>query len=106
MKLAAAGARVLHGAEQYGMLKEFAILDHQLDAGRIHVDDASGADVQVSDFAVTHLIVRQADILAAGMNQRIGILAQQAVVNRLAGKSDGIGFSFGTVAPAVEDDED
>jgi hypothetical protein len=103
MKLAAA-ARALHGVKQNGLVEEFAILDHQLDAGRIHVDDAPGANVQVPDLAVAHLIVRKPNILTAGVNQRIGILTQQAVVNRLASEGDGVGFGFGAVSPAIEDD--
>src|SRR5437667_1409330 len=106
MKLAAAGAGVLHGIKQHRMFEEFAILDHQFDPRRIHVDDAAGADIQVSDFAVAHLIVRQPHVLAAGVNQRIGIFAEEPVVNRLASKGDGVSFGFGAVAPAVEDDED
>ena len=88
------------------MREELAVLDHQLDAGAVHVHDAAGADVEVADFAVAHLPVGQADEVAAGVNERVGILAQQAVVGRLAGERDGVGLGFGAVSPAVEDDED
>ena len=105
VKLAATGARVLHRVQQNGILKEVSVLDHQLDARGIHVHNSTRADIQMSDFAVAHLTIRQPDIRAAGLNQRVGILAQQAVVNRLAGERDGVGFGFGSVSPAVEDDE-
>ena len=39
------------------------------------------------------------------MNESIGILAQQPVIGGLAGERDGVGFGFGAVSPAVEDDE-
>src|SRR6266853_6997108 len=104
MELTSTGSRVLHAIEQHRMFEELTILDHQLDAGRIHVDHAPGSNVQMSYFTVAHLIVRQTDVLAAGMDQRVGILAQQPVVNRLSGKGDGVSFGFGTVSPAVEDD--
>ncbi len=68
--------------------------------------DAAGADVEVADLAVAHLAFGQADERAAGVDERVGILAQQAVVGGLAGECDGVGFGFGAVAPAVEDDED
>ena len=106
VKLAAAGAGVLHRIEQHRVFEEFAILNHELDAGRIHVYDSSCADVQVPDFAVAHLPIGQPNIGAAGLDERVGIFAQQAVVNRLAGQGDGVGFGFGAVAPAVEDYED
>ena len=105
MQPAATGARILHGREQNGVRKEFAILNHQLDAGTVHVHDASGTDVEMADFAVAHLSVGQADVVAAGLNQRVGIFAQQAVVVGLAGQGDGVGFGLGAVAPAVENDQ-
>src|SRR5215469_7867364 len=64
------------------------------------------ADVEVPDFAVAHLAFRQANKRAAGLNQGVGIFAQQAVVSRLAGEGDGVSFGFGAITPAVEDDED
>ena len=87
------------------MREEFAVLDHQIDARDVHVHDAAGADVEVADFAVAHLAFGQPDKRAAGVNQRVGILAQQAVVGWLARERDGIGFGFGAISPAVEDDE-
>ena len=100
-----AGARMLHGIEQHGMREEFAVLDHQIDARDVHVHDAPRADVEVPDFAVAHLPFGQSDERPAGVNERVGILAQQPVVGRLARERDGVGFGFGTVSPAVEDDE-
>lgn len=106
MKLAAASARILHGFEQDRMFEEVAVLDHQLDASRVHVHDAARSNVQVANFAVAHLPIRQANVRAAGLNQRIRIFTQQAVVSRLACQCDGVSFGFGAIAPAVEDDED
>ena len=76
------------------MGKEFAVLDHQLDARAVHVHDAARADVEVADFAVAHLAVGQADKVPAGLDQRVGILAQQAVVGGLARQRDRVGFAF------------
>ena len=42
----------------------------------------------------------------AGLNQRVGIFPQQAVVHWFAGQSDGIGFGFCTISPAIKDDKD
>src|SRR5438034_113540 len=105
MKLAASGTSILHGFQQHGMLEEFTVLDHQLDASRVHVDNASGTNVQMADLAIAHLVIWKPDVLAAGVDERVGILAQQAVVIRLAGKGNGIGFAFRAVSPAVKDDK-
>ncbi len=87
------------------MREELAVLDHQVDAGDVHVHDAPGADVEMANLAVAHLPFGQADERSAGMNQRVGILAQQPVIGRLARERDGIGLGFGAISPAVEDDE-
>src|SRR5215471_3848891 len=59
----------------------------------------------MADFAVPHLPFRQSDERSAGMDQRVGIFAQQAIVRRFARERDGISFRLGAVAPSVEDDE-
>ena len=106
VQAASAGTGIFHGGEQHRMREEFAVLDHELDARAVHVHDASRADVEMPDFAITHLAVRQSDVRAAGVNQSVGIVAQKAVIIRLAGQRDGVGFGFGAISPAVEDDED
>src|SRR5579863_635556 len=88
------------------MGEELAVLDHQLDARAVHVHDASSADVKVAHLTVAHLTVGEADKRAAGLDERVGIVAQKAVVCGLAGERDRIGFGLGAIAPAVEDDED
>ena len=105
MQSTTGGLRVLDGGEQDGVREEFAILDHQLNAGAVHVNDTASSDIEMADLAVAHLTVGQADKFAAGLHERVGILAQQAIVGGFAGKRDGVGFGFGAVAPAVEDDE-
>src|SRR5580704_11223551 len=106
VQAALAATRMLHRGEQHGVGKELSVLDHQIDAGDVHVHDAAGADVEMSDFAVSHLPFGQADKRSTGMDESVGIFAQQAVVGRLAGQRDRVGLGFGAIAPAVEDDED
>ena len=105
MQAPPAGARVFHGSDQRRVGKEVAVLDHQVDAGDVHVNDASGADIQMPDLTVPHLSFGQTHKRPAGMNQRVGIFPQQAVVGGLARESDGVGFGFGSVAPSVENDK-
>src|SRR5882757_83 len=97
MEAASAGTGIFHRAQQNGVRKEFAVLNHQLDASAVHVHDASGADVEMSDFAVSHLAIRQANVTAAGLNESVGIVAQQAVICWLAGEGDGVGFGLGAI---------
>jgi hypothetical protein len=84
---------------------EFAGGNLGVNAGDVHLHDASGADVEVADFAVAHLSVGQSDEMLAGADEGIGKLAQQLVVGGLAGQGDGVVGGFGAVAPSVEDGE-
>ena len=95
-------AGVLHRIQQNGMLKEFSVLNHEVDAGNVHVHDAARANVQMTDLAVAHLPFGQTHERPAGMNERIRIFAQQPIVGRLVRERDGIGFRFCAITPAVE----
>src|SRR5579864_308144 len=105
VKPALSGARMFHRLEQHRMREEFAILDHQIDARDVHVHNASRADVKMPDLAISHLPFGQSDESAAGMKQGVGVLAKQAVVRRFTRQRDGIGFGFGAISPAIENDQ-
>src|ERR1700676_4433243 len=106
MQPSLANSRMLHSCEQHGMREELTISDHQINASDVHVHDAAGANIEMSNLAVAHLSLGQADEGSAGMNERVGIFAQQPVVSRLACERDGVSFCFGAITPAVEDDQD
>src|SRR5271155_4247990 len=105
MQSSFANARVLHRREQHGMREKFAILDHQIDAGDVHVHDAARANIKMPNFAVAHLPFGQSDKRSTGVNQRVGILAQKAVIGGLTRQRDSVGFGLGAITPAVEDDK-
>src|SRR5438270_4236929 len=84
------------------MREELPVLDHQIDARDVHVHDAAGANVEVSNLAVPHLTFGQSDEWTASMNQRVGIVAQQPVIRRLARERNGVGLGFRAITPAVE----
>ena len=60
----------------------------------------------MADLGVAHLAVGQADEVLAGAEEGAGVVAEEGVVDGLAGLGDGVAMSFGAVAPAVEDGED
>jgi len=105
MQLTSTQLGIFHRVEQHWMREEFAVLDHQIDARNFHMHDAPGANIQMAHFAVAHLALGQPDKRPAGMDERIGIFAQQPVIRRLAREGDGVGLGFSPVSPAVEDDE-
>ena len=52
---ALAHASVRHGRKQHGMREELAVLDHQVNARDVHVNDAPRANIEMSNFAIAHL---------------------------------------------------
>src|SRR5437763_9223662 len=67
--------------------------------------NTSSADVEMPDFAISHLPLRQPNVRSAGMNQGVGVLAKEAVVGRFTRQRDRIGFSFGAISPAIKNDQ-
>ncbi len=59
------------GRQQLRIGEEAAIADGRVDPGQVLVDDAAGAQVHVAHFRVAHLPIRQADMAAFGMDQRM-----------------------------------
>ena len=97
---------MLHRIEQHRLRKEVAILNHQVDARDVHVDDSAGAYVEVSDFAVTHLPLGQSDRGSARLNERIGIFTQETIIGRLVRYRNRVSLGFSAISPAVENDQD
>ena len=66
------------------------------------MDHAAGADIQMPDFAVAHLPIRQPDIRPRSMDQRIRKVAKQAIVSRLVRRRDRVAFDGRGESPAIE----
>src|SRR5271165_621786 len=98
-------ARMAHGIEQDGILKEFAGGEHAVDARDVHVNHAAGADVEVPHFAVAHLSFGKSDEWARGVDQRVGKIAQQHVVSGLARGGDSVTFLGSRETPAIQNGE-
>ena len=84
------------------MLVEAAVRNHRVDARNVHRDHAPCADIQMTDFAVAHLPVRQSDEVIRRMQQRVGKLAQQAVIIWFSSLSNCIRFAFCAISPPIQ----
>src|SRR5664279_4254193 len=87
MQAPLAGACMFHGIEQHRMREEFAVADHQINARDVHVEDTAGTNIEMTDLAVAHLTLGQPNEWTTGMNERVRVLAQQAVIRGFARKS-------------------
>jgi len=105
VQLASAFAGQLQGMQDRRMVEELAASNQVIDACDVHVDDAASADVQVTDFAVAHLSVWQADEMIGSVQKRVWIFRKQLVVDRLAGQRNRVVLNLRAVAPPVEDGE-
>jgi hypothetical protein len=98
--------------EQGFILEEITVADGFVDAGDVLVNDASGTEVEVADFGVTHLAFGQADVFAAAAELAHGIGGVEVIVKGGAGEECGVTFFLGSGgsvradAPTVADDED
>src|SRR5690349_2229113 len=102
MKLPSPFAVVVNRAHDLGMLVEASIRDHGADAGDIHPNHATCPAIQLADFAVAHLSVRQADKVIGSMQQRIWELTQQPIVIRLARLRNCVRFALCAIPPPIQ----
>src|ERR1700689_3169746 len=103
MELLFSAAR--HGFEENQVLKKFAVANHQVEAGAIHVNHAARTNIQMADFAVAHLPIGQADPFAGSVDQRVRETFQEVVIIRLACEGDSVAFRFGAETPAIQDSQ-
>ena len=103
---AALGDGAVDRLGEHGVVEERAVLDREVDARELLVDDAAGPDVEVPDLGVAHLALGQAD----GQPGRARAAswahsAKDAVeVGRVRGL-DGVARRGRGLAEAVHDDE-
>ncbi len=67
------GAGVAEGTLDFGIVEDGPRLYGPVDFHQVLIYDASGADVEVANFGIAHLAVGEADVLAAGVELRVGI---------------------------------
>ena len=86
-------------------LEELAGREAVVDALQLLDDDAAGAHVEVADLGAALIAVRQADGLAAAVEQAVGIARPDLVDHRGLGAIHGIAVGAGVHTPAVANDE-
>ena len=93
---------VVVGADDFGIFEDRAVGTGTIDFHKVLIDDASGTDVEVSHFRVTHLSVGQTNVFTAGKQLRVRIFFVQTVDKGCRRLEDNVAFAVRTVTPAVE----
>ena len=106
MERSAGSLRGIAGGAQFGVGEEAAVLDRRVDAGEVLIDDAAGAQIHVADLGIAHLPVRQADVAALGVDQRMRPLRPQAVPVRQIGQRQRVVGRILAIPPTVQDQQD
>ncbi|OPZ12829.1 MAG: hypothetical protein BWZ07_01046 [Alphaproteobacteria bacterium ADurb.BinA280] len=91
--------------KQSRIAKKLASLDGVIDAAQILIDDASGTEVHMTNFGVSHLACGQSDMHARGFNQRVRMLCQQGIPVRCSGHRNGIVRRRLAIAPAIQNQQ-
>ena len=97
------------GALQDGALRELPVLDRLVDPGQVLVDNPAGPKIEMADFRVPHLPVRQAHVQSRSAQKSLRILLEQDIVKRGGSQETGIPVFLcgrrpaGIHAPAVAD---
>lgn len=105
MECLAGAPGVLVGVAYLLVLLDGAVLDGVVDLYEILIDDAAGADIEVSNFAVSHLSVGQTDVLAAGLKLAVGVGGEEVVPVGCGGDGDDVVLLMVAEAPSVENHE-
>jgi len=103
------GTASLHAAAQLDerrQAEELSRLDRLRDAHDVLGHHASGAEIQVSDLAVTDLSGGESHREPRGVEQCARRFGPEAVPGARVTQLDGVSLAAGTEAPAIEHDQD
>ena len=103
MQALAGAAHVVVGGDHLGILHDAAVGAGAVNLDQVLVNDAAGADIEVSHFGVAHLPVGQAYVLAASQKLRVGVLGVELIEEGRGRLIDDVALGMVADAPSVED---
>ena len=105
MQAFAAGLGLVYRCQQVRIAEEVAGFDVVIDARNILAHDPPGTDVQVADFRVAELVLRQADMLLGRINGCEWIFFYQRIPVGFVRMQNGIVISFGAVTKSIQNNQ-
>lgn len=76
---------------------ESAILNGEIDAGELLIDDATCAEIEMSHLGVSHLALRQADLESARLESGLGVSGVELIMHWGRGQKGGISLEGGAL---------
>jgi hypothetical protein len=92
----------INRATQRWVGEEGAFFDFNVQTRQVLIHDTPGAQVNVTDFGVAHLAVRQAHFQARRVNQRMRTFRPQGIHDRGFGVENSVILAVFTVAIAIQ----
>ena len=94
-----------HRVDQHAIVAKLIVLDRFADSKNVLIDHSAGADVQMTDFGVSHLTFRKADRRSGRVQRRPRRLPKQPVKARRRCLCDRVPLTLFAASESVEDDE-
>src|SRR5436853_3055022 len=93
------------GFNERRSVEEARILDRRIDANKVLHDHATGAEIQMTYFAVSHLSFRQTDGEPRRVQKRSRCSTPETIPRRSIRERDRVACAFFAIAPSVENNE-
>ena len=77
---------------------ESAILNGEIDAGELLIDDATCAEIEMSYFGIPHLAFGQADLESARLESGLGVGGVELIMHWGRGQKGGISLEGGALS--------
>ncbi len=81
------------------IMVESAILNGEVDAGELLIDDATCAEIEMSYFGIPHLAFRQADLESTRLESRLGVSDVELIMHWGRGQEGGVSLECGPLPP-------
>ena len=105
MASAAARFELFDQGDERGRTLDFAAGNGFVDARQVLDHHAAGADIEMADFGIAHLAVRQADVLARSVENSVRTALPEAAEIRCLSLANGVIARVVAPAPAIQNDQ-
>ena len=89
--------RGLNNFLEHWITVESAILNGEIDAGELLIDDSTCAEIEMSYFGIPHLAFGQADLESARLESGLGVSGVELIMHWGRGQKGGVSLEGGAL---------